>query len=204
MAMASTPRTRTTRRANTPGDASVTSTESLKPGVPWNIQKKFAQELENAFPLVHCPSDGNSVTALLNSGWQALAKFLDKLIVDDPENQNYYGLRGSDLRDQIGDLVQHWKKKDNEEYRRRVFMKLGIKQVKDRQQKTEEQQKNFLLKRSTQTYHRKRKSKSKQLKPNHGTSAVWPRARLLSKWARRTTLSIFSRMEHFKVCLLAF
>ena len=89
--MASTPR-RTSRRnskAATPGDASVASrasTGSEKPGVPWHIQKAFAQDLEDKFPLAFCPPEGNSVLALLDSGEaHALSKFLDELCLEDEE-----------------------------------------------------------------------------------------------------------------------
>ena len=97
MSRTNTPRGKRTasRKVNTPGDASVTSTGSLKPGVPWNIQKQFAQELENKYPLVHCPTDGNSVKALLDTGYLALSRFLDDLIDKDPESINIYGPRAS-------------------------------------------------------------------------------------------------------------
>ena len=68
--------------ATTPGDTSVaSSTASVKPGVPWNVQKILAQELEKKSPLAFCPEDGNSVPVLLDSGTQALSSFLDGLVV---------------------------------------------------------------------------------------------------------------------------
>lgn len=123
----------------TPGDASVasrTSTGSLRPGIAWNVQKALAQELEKAFPLVHCPATGNSVTALLDTGKQALSKFLDRLLDEDPENANLFGVRGdADRRLKIGDLIQGWKKNDKEEYRRKVLIRLKVKQEKGRKPK---------------------------------------------------------------------
>ena len=134
----STPRrTRSTRRANTgtPGEISVSSTaSSVKPGVPWIIRKSFAQELENAFPLVHCQQDGNSLLSLIESGskTQPVAVFLDDLIAQDPDNFSHFGARGSEIRSQIGDLVQHWKKKSKTEYQQRVVQRHKVVQVKGR------------------------------------------------------------------------
>lgn len=134
--MPSTPSTpkqkgkRSTRQTNTPGDASVvsrSSTGSLKPGVAWNIQKQLAQELERAFPLAFCPDEGNSVTALIDtSGTQALSRFLDNLVNEDPDNAPLFGTRGSQERGKIGDLIQQWKKNKKEDYRRKVVIRLGV------------------------------------------------------------------------------
>ena len=136
--MASTPKVSRTRRssaANTPGDQSVASRASAssstkRSGIPVNIQKQLAQELESAYPIGLCPAESNSAQALLDTGKQALSKFLDQLVEEDPENNSVFGQRGDKIRDQIGDLIQWWKKKDNKEYRQRVVVKLGVKAVK--------------------------------------------------------------------------
>ena len=134
--MASTPRRqRRSSAANTPGDQSVASRASAssstkRSGVPVNIQKQLAQELESAYPIGLCPAESNSAQALLDTGKQALSKFLDQLVEEDPENNSVFGQRGDKIRDKIGDLIQWWKKKDNKEYRQRVVVKLGVKAVK--------------------------------------------------------------------------
>ena len=129
-----TPRTRRSSRAskpNTPGGdisvASRSSTSSTKTGVPANIQKQLAQELERAFPIESFGPFENSAVGLLNSERQALSKFLDKLVEEDPDNNAVFGERGEKIRDKIGDLIQYWKKKSREEYRRNVVNRLGIK-----------------------------------------------------------------------------
>ena len=138
--MASTPRTpktpRSTRNArssaaSTPGAASVDSTGNS--GVPWNVQKALAQEIEKAFPLNKLPKRGgtkNSTHALFNSGSQALDKFLTKLVNDNPEeNKELCGLRGDERRGPIGDLCQHWKKKERENYFIAVVQRFSVKQT---------------------------------------------------------------------------
>jgi len=127
----STPsRHRRTTSTNTPGDASVRSTRSnrstksvrsvrsntsntssKKPGVPWNIQKQLAQDIEDRYPLAK-----GGVNALLSSRTQALDKLLTErnLALGKP----FYGVRGDPLRGQIGDLVQHWKKKSYQDYQK--------------------------------------------------------------------------------------
>ena len=119
-----TPRTRRSSRAskpNTPGGdisvASRSSTSSTKTGVPANIQKQLAQELERAFPIESFGPFENSAVGLLNSERQALSKFLDRLVEEDPDNNAVFGERGEKIRDKIGDLIQYWKKKSREEYR---------------------------------------------------------------------------------------
>ena len=135
MASNGTPRTPRTRGSakrdpTTPGDASVlskSSTGSFKPGVPWNIQKQLAQELENAFPINLCPEESNSALALDNLGHQGFSKFLDDLVAADPENNSVFGKRGDEFRGKLRDLVYNWKKKSSTEYRTKVLFKFGVK-----------------------------------------------------------------------------
>ena len=102
-------------KPSTPGDTSVASTGSQKPGVDWAIQKAFAQELENAFPLVFCPPDGNSAQALqLSLRGQTLSSFLDKLLEQDKDSFGSFGERGSEIRKKLSDLHYYWCKKDKE------------------------------------------------------------------------------------------
>lgn len=144
--MPSTPRStrrQPNRGANTPGEESVVSTASSKaPGVPWNIKKSLAQELENKFPLCYCPGDTNSCHSLIASstGSQPLAFFLDDLIAKDPDNFSHFGARGSDIRSRIGDLFQHWKRKEKEEYRQRVVQRHRVTQVSARKAPTTQRQ----------------------------------------------------------------
>ena len=126
---------RSSQRAkpSTPGDTSVTSSGSQKPGVDWAIQKSFAQELENAFPLAFCPPDGNSAQALqLSARGQTLSSFLDSLVEQDKDSFGSFGKRGSEIRKKLSDLHYYWCKKDKETYRRTVVLKLKIQLVKGR------------------------------------------------------------------------
>ena len=98
----------------------------------WNVQKALAQEIEKAFPFDDIPllSDTkNSTQALFDSGAQALDRLLNQLVKDNPEdNLDLYGLRGSEKCGPIGDLAQHWKKKDRENYFLTVIRRFSVKQ----------------------------------------------------------------------------
>ena len=145
--MSTTPRaTRRNNKATTPGDASVASAASsvgekaAKQGVPFNIQKQFAQELEKAHPIAFCAETGNSATALFSSSsaLQPLADFLDDLVIDDPVHNIVFGKRGDQIRRKLENLIQYWKTKDRAWYTKRVIAKLGVvveKQRKPRKKK---------------------------------------------------------------------
>jgi hypothetical protein len=127
-----TPSRRRSGAANpsTPGSGSVASRTS--DGVPSHIKKLVAQELERRFPIHLCPKDTHSIHALLNTGTQALSKFLDELVAEDPVNNVGVGKRGDKIRDKIGDLVHTWKLKTKEDYRKLVIVRYGVIQVPSR------------------------------------------------------------------------
>jgi len=137
-AMASTPKTpRSTRNArsstaSTPGGASVDSAGNS--GLPWNVQKALAAEIEKAFPFYDLPTRGdtkNSTHALYNSGTQALDKLLNKLVADNPEeNLPLHGKRGDKKRRQISDLCQHWRSKERENCCVAVCQRFSVKHTR--------------------------------------------------------------------------
>ena len=107
------------RGPTTPGEVSVASgrsaasTGSGRGGVPWNIQKAFAQEIETAFPLAVSRQRGlNPIQALYQSSPQALIKFLKKLSREDPDNEELFEAR----KDQISNLCQYWKRKTLDQF----------------------------------------------------------------------------------------
>ena len=150
--MSTTPKaTRRKSKVTTPGDASVASAASsigekaAKQGVPFNIQKQFAQELEKAYPIAFCPATGNSAAALFtsSSSLQPLADFLDDIVTDDPVHNIVFGKRGDQIRRKLENLIQYWKSKDRAWYTKRVISKLGViaeKQRKPRKKIVEDEE----------------------------------------------------------------
>lgn len=123
--MSRTPNTRSRKKALTPGGdsvASLNSTGSYKPSLPWSVQKELGQELENKFPLW---KGQHPVEALRASGKQGLAKFLDQLIEQDPNKADWFGKRGDPVRQSIGTVFAYWANLSFDKYADKV-RRLGI------------------------------------------------------------------------------
>jgi len=134
--MSHTPKHRRQRSAvSTPGDRSVASARSIRSvrstsvrsttsvdsesGVPWNIKKQLAQDIEDEFPLA-----SGGIALLYAQPGQPLSRFLTER--NTHHGEEIYGKRGETIRDQIRDCCYKWKIKSYEDYDKNVIQRYKV------------------------------------------------------------------------------
>ena len=131
--MSHAPRHRRQRSAvSTPGDRSVASARSNRStrstsvrsvasaesesGVPWNIKKQLAQDIEDEFPLA-----SGGIALLLNQPGQPLSRFLTER--NKAHGEPICGKQGDEIRERLSDLAYRWKQKTCEEHDKYIIQK---------------------------------------------------------------------------------